>query len=194
MTPNSNATSYLDASDFLLRRDVTSVYAYSTDGASGPPQGPTPTQMTAILLDDTTPQGKVLASRMAAASGMLESALLRSSRYAATDIVALLSMGGNSAEYLKEILADICMFKLCTRRPGPAPPETVVSAYNEALAALNDLSTGSRIFAFVEAEAAGLPQVNQFNISDYYRNNLFTTRSRSMFGDRGMNKRYNGIW
>lgn len=189
MTPNSSVNTYLTAADFLLRRDVRSVMGYCTDNGDDPlSKSPIAVQVAALTNPGTMP-GAILMSKLKSASGMLESAVLRSGRYASGDLQSMLSQGGNDAEYCKEILASIAMYALIARRPGPSPPDTVINSYTEAIKALNDLSEGVRIFAFAETEAAGRPVTNQFNQLDYLNNNLVTARWSPMFGQRQMSKR-----
>lgn len=190
MNPNSGLTSYLTAQQFLLRRDPRTVVQNATDDPNDPLRvAPIPVVI-ANLSDPQTYSGKILDVKLKAASGMLESACLRSQRYSPAD---LLSLEGNSAEYMQEILSSLVMFNLIGRRPGPAPPDTVVTQYEEAIKALNDLSEGIRIFAFQEVEQAGLPQTNQFNQSDLIQNDAIVARWTPMFGNRQLSRRYTAI-
>jgi hypothetical protein len=192
MNPNSGLTTYLTAAEFCLRRDPRSIYQYSTDSPVDPikAQSTPIAQVLAAIEDPTTAVGQVVLSRLEAASGKLESAVLRSGRYAVSDLQALLTMGGNSAEELKDVVASVAMYKLITRRPGPAPPETVVHDYNEAVIFLNDLSDGIRIFAFQEVEQAGLPQTRKFTPMDQLLNGQFVAQSRPLFGTRAIDRRF----
>ncbi len=189
MTSNSGLTSYLSAEEFLLKRDVRSVAQYCSDDGNDPQlAGSTPIFMVkAILIDDTTRPGSILAAKLASSSGMLESAALRSKRYSADDLA---SLTGNSREYMLEVLASLTMYSLICRRPGPTPPDTVVHAYEEAIKALNDLSEGIRIFAFSEAEVAGIPTTRKFTNVDYINNDLITARWTKMWGNRQISRRF----
>lgn len=199
MTPNSSLTSYITPAEFLLRRDVRSIFQQCSDNDldpglnPGPNNGRTsPQYCAAQLIDPTTPQGAVLAELLAEASGMLEAAIFRSAIYQLADIQNLLTQGGNSAKYLKRLVASIATYALMTRRPGPEPPEVIKEAYNEAMTALNDISTGVRIFAFQETAAAGLPATGQFNAGIYFANDFVSQRYGAMFGTRTINTRYGG--
>jgi hypothetical protein len=189
MQPNSALTPYLTASQFLLLRDIRTIVQYCSDDPRDGFQSASISVVRAALTDPTTPVGGVLLQKLMAASGMLESALLRSGRYTAADLLAL---AGNSAVYMQEVLAALTMYKIATRRPGPELPASVTDAYNEAIKALNDLSEGIRIFAFAEVEAAAVPAVRQSTIIDHVQNNMITARWRPMFADRQINKRFGG--
>lgn len=173
MNPNSSTTSYLSASDFLARKDYRSVAQYCSDDPAAP-------------LSDSDGGAQVSASpnllaAINSACGMLESAALSSRRYSVADLQAL---DGMSLEYMKMILSNIAMYLIMTRRPGPNPPDTVVAAYEEAMKLLDALSNGERIFAFAEAEEAGLPEVYQMTTADLYRNNVPSVRYGRAWGMR----------
>lgn len=171
MTPNSSSNAYLTAADFLARKDLRSVAQFCSDD----PNNPVP--------DGSVATNPNLLAALNAASGMLESAVLTSERYSVSD---LQSLSGVSSEYMKSLLADIGMYLIMTRRPGPSPPETVVTSYEMALQALDALSRGERIFAFSETEQAGLPDTYQMTMSDQYRDNMWSVRNRRWLGN-GLN-------
>src|SRR5262252_221255 len=103
MTPNSSASPYLTADLFLLLRDIRSIAQWASDDPNDPLKNqPIPVITDALTLDPTTRlpktrQGLVVAEKLAAASGMLESAVFRSQRYSTADLIAL---EGNSATYM----------------------------------------------------------------------------------------------
>jgi hypothetical protein len=148
--------------------------------------------MRAVLLDPTTPQGMILLEILGESSGMLESACLRSGIYSVTDLQALVDQDGNSGKHAKRIIAGLAMYDIVTRRTGPEPSESVKHAYDRAVADLNDLSIGVRIFAFEETAAAGLPSGGQFNAQIYYANNFISQRYGAFFGTRSIDQRYGG--
>lgn len=121
------------------------------------------------------------------ASGMLESAALRSNMYAVSD---LQSLNGVGLSYLKTIVSDLAMFGVMSRRPGPAPSETITNAYNNAITALEALANGTRIFGFIETQQAGLPTVYQMQPYDYAQNNFLAVRYPRMFGQRQIVRRW----
>ncbi len=202
MQPNSSPVTYLSASEFLVRQDARTVVQYCTDDDRDPLKSAALTLVRLALEDPTTDVGHVLLTFLQDASGMLESAVLRSARYSGLDLTALVAVtgtdsfgnpvfaGGNSAGYLKKVVSNLTMYGLITRRPGPAPPETTTHAYNEAIKALNDLSEGIRIFAFAEVEQAGLPATKQFTIVDQINNDLITARWPASFGTREIGRRF----
>lgn len=169
MNPNSSQSAYLTGEDFIAYKDMRSIAQYASDD----PDNPVP--------DDQVATNPVVLKILMQASGMLESAVLSSQRYAVSDLQALT---GASQEYMKSILADISMYKLVIRRPGANPPETTVTAYEEAMQALQALANGDRIFAFAEVEEAGLPTTYSITPSDLYRANMASVRFRRVFGNR----------
>lgn len=177
MNPNSSPSAYLSVADFLARKDERSVAQWASDD----PQNP-------VSVANLPANANVQAA-IDAACGMLESAVLRSGRYSVADLQALQGM---SLEYMKKILSDIAMYNLIGRRPGPAPPETALSSYEEAIKALNDLSDGIRIFAFREAELAGVSSTKKFSTIDYQANNLIPYRWTRAFGVRQGSRRFLG--
>jgi len=191
VTPNSGSTTYLTPQEFLTRRDARSVYQYATDSDGDPLLGgnsASTAAMIAALVNPATPQGAILAALLMDASGMLESACLRSGRYSPADLAALT---GNSAGYMKRILSSMVMYGLMTRRPGPTPPDTIVQDYTDAVKALSDLSEGTKIFAFAEAEAAGLPATRRYTIRDQISNDMISALYYPMFGTRAIARRGN---
>lgn len=169
MNPNSSPTPYITGADFVTLKDVRSIGQYASDDPNNP------------VADADVPTNPVVLFFLAQASGMLESAVLTSQRYAVSD---LQSLTGVSQNYMKSILADIAMYRIMTRRPGANPPETVVRSYEEAMQALQALANGEQIFAFEEAEAAGVPSVYSLNAVDLYKDNFTSVRFRRVWGNR----------
>ena len=197
MTPASSTIPYITVQEYLLRRDVRSVYQFCTANDQDPLLGggggnatSSPIAMAAALADPTTPQGAILAELLGEASGMLESAIYRSKIYQLADIQALLAQGGNSARYLKRIVASLTTYSLMTRRPGPEPPDVIKESYDEAKTALNDLSIGTRIFTFAETAAAGLPVGAQITPTILRGDGFITQMYTPLFGTRAINQRY----
>jgi hypothetical protein len=175
MTPASSLVSYLSVDEFLDRRDRRSVAQYCTDDPSNPAD------------PNNLGSNRQLIAALNGASGQLESAVMRSQIYQLADLQALT---GVSLEYMKKILSDLAMYDLMTRRPGPAPSETVIDAYNRALEALEALANGTRIFSFLETAEAGLVETQPFLLTDYYKNNLISARWTPFFGIRQAERRF----
>jgi hypothetical protein len=182
MIPDSSITPYMSISDFLARKDYRLVAQLAVDD----PDNLYPlSALPAALYTDINVQTAV-----AAACGQLESAVLRSNRYMVSDLQAL---QGVSQAYMKTILSNIAMYEMYGRRSGPNPSSTMMSDYESAIKALNDLAEGIRIFSFNETQQAGLPAVYQMQPYDYIRDNLVTTRNRSYgLGVRQQMRRWPG--
>lgn len=142
MTPLTGSTSYATPTQFLDRYDVRTVGDLLSD------------------TDVSLSSGEVLTStRLQAlldqASGEIETAAVAGLRYRPDDLDALITNGGNGAQYLVGLVCDLAMYKLMNRRPSPvatAPPGPAQAA----LDALQMLRDGERIFGFVEAGVAGM--------------------------------------
>jgi hypothetical protein len=55
--------------------------------------------------------------------------------------------------------------------------------------ALEDVSNGVKIFAFIETENAGMPQTQAIPVFSYVSNNFISSRWRPMFGFRQKDRR-----
>ena len=176
MNSVSSTTSYVSASDFLALKDWRTAAQLCSDDPTNPIPDPTTLSTNTNFL-----------TILNAASGELESAVLRSEIYQVTDLQALT---GVSLAYLKKIVCDIAMRLMYSRRPGPNPSETVINDYDKAMDALNNLSNGVRIFSFQQTTQAGLPDVYQMQTWDYINNNLVTARWPRAFGIRQSERRY----
>jgi hypothetical protein len=172
MTPNSSSASYLTSSDFLLRKDVfTAGDLVRDDGSQA---------TSAELATDLT-----LGALLKQASGMVEAACVAGNRYLPTDLQALVSAGGNGAEYLKGIIADIAAHLLTARRWRFSGD--TLKPYEQALEILKALRNGDSVFPFVEAEAAGVADSQFYTQADIDRLNLISRDTR-VFGIRNSYK------
>lgn len=169
MTPNSSTVPYLTIPEMLLRHDARSVAQYVSDD----PQNPV--QVTDL------PINQALLAAIDSAGGEVESVCLRAERYSASD---LQSLTGQSQQFLKKIVANIAMFNLVTRRPGPDPPTTVLNNYEWSMKQLEALSQGAMIFGFVETEAAGLPGQYALQPVDQILNGQISALWPRTFGQR----------
>jgi hypothetical protein len=90
-----------------------------------------------------------------AASGKLEMACFEGGAYAAADLQALASNAGNGAEVLAELVADLGYWIGSKARYPGIDPKDVPGALG-ALATLDALYAGRRIWPFLESIDAGL--------------------------------------
>lgn len=179
MTPDSTNVPYLTPQDYLARKDYNSVAQYCNDNP-GTPITPLP----AALYTNFN-----LLVALNSACGELESACLRGLAYSVSD---LQSLQGASLDYMKTILSDLATYRIMTRRLGPAPPETIISAYNSAMASLDALSRGERIFSFVQTAQAGVASTQAIPQWQGFANNLISARWGSFFGIRQDQRRWPG--
>lgn len=156
-TPTGTSTPYATAANLFVWHDAAQVADMLRDG-----EGPRPTRL--AMLDTASEPGALLHAILLGACGELESACLVGKRYSTADLTALTYSGLNR---LRKIVSDLAFWTLCQRRqPGAADPEKVPGA-KQALAELDRLRDGERIFGFTESAAAGLPSVGE---SDANRN------------------------
>ena len=149
-TPAGVAEPYLDAAG-LFRFVAPEVAADSLRPA---PDAPRPTRR--AMEDPASVPGAILKDVLLAASGELESACRVGKRYSPADLSALT---GSGLLHRNRVLAGLAAWRLQQRlKPGTADPRLVPGAL-EALAELDRLRDGDRVWGFEEAAAAGLPQV-----------------------------------
>ena len=153
-TPVTTTVSYCSPQQALLFHDYEQIADLLRDG------------------DDARPsRGGVLGSGMfaqllLAASGKLESACLRGQRYNVEDLLAFSAKAAADSiaagvpvynagwALLQKLVADLMFWELTQRRqPASANPDRVPGA-KEALATLEALKTGERIFPFLETQLA----------------------------------------
>lgn len=168
-TPNSNASSYLDATTYLTRVDWRTVGDLCSDTGSRLPQqqllGPPVNANLQAALDD--------------ASGEVEAACTVGARYDPTDLAGLT---GVSQKYLFRLIATLATAYLVQRRPElnkPLPP-----AYEAAQKALEYLAAGGRIFGLREVQQAGNPLTYKETVGDVWARDLIVTQGRRFFGRR----------
>jgi len=150
-TPTGVSTPYATAANLFVWHDSAQVADMLRDG-----EGPRPTRL--AMLDTDSDPGSLLHTILLGASGELESACLVGKRYSPADLAALTYSGLNR---LRKIVSDLAFWSLCQRRqPGAADPDKVPGA-KQALAELDRLRDGERIFGFTESAQAGLPSVSE---------------------------------
>lgn len=154
-TPLGTATPYCTAASLCVYHDGAQICDMLRDG-----DGPRPSRL--AILDGTSDPGAMLATILLGASGELESACLIGDRYSPLDLAALT---GSGLQRLTKLVADLAFWTLAQRRqPGSADPDAVPGA-KQALAEMDRLRNGERIFGFQESADAGLPKVSLPDVS-----------------------------
>lgn len=176
-TPSGGATPYLTAARLWLYRDVRPVLELLTDDDTLPLQSEAE--------NPATDPGKKLAAALAAASGEFEMYALLGGRYAAADLAAVVSAGGNGQAAVERLVADLAAWFLACRRWPRLKPDEFAGA-TQALEKLQMLRDGEVLFpATAEAAAAGLPAVTTIDPGD----DRVTVRAAGrVFGVRNWNR------
>lgn len=163
----SSATAYCSVAEFLKRSDLRTVGQLASDTNVAVAEADLPYNVNVLAaLDD--------------ASGMLESACLAGERYTPVD---LLGLTGVTAAFLRMLVSTLAMGRLVMRRPDkkyPMPPD-----YEEALAWLDRLRLGERVFSILETQKAGHYQIDDIREQDLVKLNLATYQAMRLFGVRG---------
>jgi hypothetical protein len=144
LTPNSTTVAYAQPTDLFNYYDLRTIADLVNDQGVRTGGSPNPNPSTLAL-------NPVLLANGMRASGLLESACMRSNRYAVSDLSAV---NGASQQFLIGLVCDLWMGLLYRRRPDKGKPP---ASYGEALKWLEQLADGEAIFSFAETEAAGLP-------------------------------------
>lgn len=134
---------YADAADLIARYDSRRIGDYVSDDGTRVDEG------------DLATDDKVLAA-LETASGEVEVALQQGARYSPSE---LLSLTGNSLEYLKQLVCDIAFCRLYERHgweDDDGPPEMTFKRSQEAL---NRLRKGENVFNLTPQVEAGLPSL-----------------------------------
>lgn len=173
MTPNTSATSYLPVAEFLKRCDQRTVGDWVSDTGSRIPAGSLPTDLNLLAATLT-------------ASGMFESAVIKSQRYQPSDIATLLlgdSITGISAgqAYVYEVLTRLTEGLLWQRRPSVAPYPPL---FDWAMEQLEQLQDSRKILPFLETQDAGVPAHHVDTAADVETRGLVVTQARRYFGRR----------
>lgn len=142
LAPLTSATSYATNAQFLDRYDVRTVADLLSDSDV--------TLTTAAVTASTR-----LTALLRQASGDIEAACVAGLRYQPVDLNALLTNGGNGADFLIGLTCDLAMWKIMNRRPSPVATEPPGPA-KMALATLDLLRDGKRILSFQESANAGV--------------------------------------
>lgn len=148
LTVNTGAASYLSATTYLgMHIDPRWVSEKVSVNGSGVGMNPDGTVNLTTLAADAR-----LGKALARASGMVEAAATKGARYDPLDLAALT---GNAQAFLEGVVADLTTGILMNDlRPDPTP--NLTPSYLQALAWLEQLAQGERVFAFAETQQAGL--------------------------------------
>lgn len=165
LTPNSSPTPYLTVVEFFTFADDYLIAELSLNGGD----------LTSANPSDTDLQtNAVVLAALGAASGQVESSLVKGGRYAPTDLAVLI---GNSLTFLKGLTAAIALQWLRDKRGNVDDP---LPSYVRAMKVLEALENGGQVFAFAETEAAGLPKTAAMTAQDYDALNLTSRNVRFM--------------
>jgi hypothetical protein len=158
-TPVSAYQSYITPDDFFNLVDIDLIaQVYSSNGV--------PLTRTQL---ETDPR---LLAALQAASGKVESTLLKGGRYSAQSLAALT---GVSREFFNKLVADTALAFVYEYRDGMTPPDNVRLRIDRAEKLLTRLADGSDILSFSETVQAGQPLTYMMNFSDKIRRNYLTT-------------------
>lgn len=188
LTPNSSLTPYIQPSELLSRYDYRAVGMLVSDDNTICSYTTPATQTYANILAQISNTSTIYYANFnttaLGASGELESACLKGDRYQPPDLQALITQGGVSAGYLKDIVAALQVMRLYNRRGGLQPSDLAVKRYEVAQAELLNLANGSSIFSFQETEDAGVPDSAYLTHFQILRQQFMPTAYRRAFGIR----------
>jgi hypothetical protein len=205
LIPNSSVTPYLTPQQFLTRYDwrtIGQLCSDSSDPNNTYQSGPNTGQLV-VTYENLTNTNEAfvdpppyiytnLITCLSDSCGELEAACLRSQIYQVTDLQTLANANPplQASNYMLRIISWLTAKAVYSRRLGPNPPESVINDYNAAMTALEALSTGTRIFGFIQTETAGLPVTQQIQPYQYFQNNLISARWERSFGIRQAERRF----
>lgn len=164
-TPLTSSTTYLSATQFLLRVDRRTVADLCSDTG------------TAVDADALAADAN-LAAALLDASGEVEAAAMKGARYTPSDLAALT---GAAQARLFRLITRIALGLLYERRPDKGkPPES----YQLALDQLQELRDGVMVFGTVETADAQTMEATTETTQDVEARNGITFISRRFFGRR----------
>lgn len=156
---------YATSADLIKRYDSRDIAMLASDTGSPSAGIATDPNVTEALLD---------------ASGEIDSALMVSKMYAATDLT---SLTGNSAAKLKRLTCDLAMSFLFARRPLFGF-EKYEAARKMSDGHLDRLRKGENIFDLQAIKDAGVPKVDGPTTVDYTDLNLVRDRTKNHYPRR----------
>lgn len=168
-TVSSGAATYCSAARFLQRYDARTIGDLVSDDGTR--------VSSASLLTNTN-----LAALLKEASGKLEAACVVGERYSPTDLAAIITDGGNMAEFMAGLVADIAISLVYRRRPDVTMP--VMPQVDESMRLLNALSEGKMILGFTEAMTSGHMSSEIETSAIVEARKMATTYAESLFGRR----------
>jgi phage gp36-like protein len=171
LTPNSNATAYAAPADLFARYDPRVIADLCGDLGSRVGGSPNPNLTT--LAANTA-----ITTALSVASGWVEAACLKGERYGTADLAAA---NGNSQALLVQLVCDLAMGELWKHKHLRHPAE---AWYGEAKGLLLALAEGELIFAFLEAEQAGLAVDDRETSQDVDARYLTTRQAYRLYGRR----------
>lgn len=178
LTPSGNATSYLSPTDFLTYycdpRWVADRLKF--DGTRA---GAIPNSNGGAVNVATVAALPIVQKNLNRASGQLEAACLRGGRYQAADLLALNGTVGQ--DFRDGIIAGLAKGHFMEILPAAMP---LLTETLQSLDWLEQLASGERIFAFAEAQDAGLPSDETDTPETVYRRRGVVTSARRYFGRR----------
>lgn len=142
-TPESSASSYLTAAEFLKRADARTVGDLCSDDG---------TRVAAASL----PANANLAAALVDASAELESACMTGRKYSPADLAALVASSTVGRGKLYRLLTALTKVFLIERRVGVNVPDEFYEGITRAQESLKALAAGVTIFSFTEASEAGI--------------------------------------
>ena len=123
----------------------------------------------------------ILDSALAAARGRVNSAVMVSGLYDATELNALT---GDDLEFLKNLECDLALASLLRRRASPENSEWTKEMGEQSEALLELIRSGKNIFNVEAKKTAGQPYVDGPTAVDYERLNMIRNWAKPFYGRR----------
>jgi hypothetical protein len=139
-TPNTNAAAYCTGAQFIVFYDERAIGDRLSDAGQTIPVGSVATHPTTLAI-------------LSAAAGDIERACFKSGKYNPAQLLALQNGGGNGAQSLAQLNADLAWYRILIRRPYSR--EEIPLQCVQALKDLDQLSVGVWIFGLLEQATAG---------------------------------------
>lgn len=170
--PNSSVVAYASGDDMVAARAWTQLADLLVDPTTRTGTVTPPNSSAAVITTFTTVDGLGYRA-LRWASAQIEAAVTAGQRYKPEDLQTLaqlqiipIAQGGDGSttafmvgrDLLVGLCCDLAFWWLTKRRKPGVRPEQVSGVY-DALAMLDALARGERIFPFTETQAAGLPEV-----------------------------------
>jgi hypothetical protein len=167
-TPNTNAAAYCSVAQLFNYHDQRQICDLIKDNDT---REVSPTTNT------------VLAALLKRGAGDIELACFQGNRYTPADLAALITNGGNAAEELIGLNADLTYWHCVKRRHPQSRLEDVPGAAH-AFAVLKALRQGEMVFGQLENAQAGLMETVMRVPGDAEDMRRTVTKARRYFGNR----------